>query len=321
MNFRSCIVALALMSGEKPEQWSRSNIAPIPKTGNLSNPANYRGISLSCIIAKMYNRLMLNRIRKVIDPLLRNNQNGFRTGRSTIGQILAVRRIIEEAKTNNLPAILTFIDFKKAFDSIHRGKMLQILKAYGVPPRLLKAIGSMYKDTFAKVLTPDGETAWFKLLAGVLQGDTLAPFLFIIVLDYALRKAISGREVELGLTIKPRSHPAEVETDLDFADDIALLSNEISQAQELLNSVLDQCKNTGLLVNSDKTKFIALNSHSGVKLFTDKEIKRVEDFKYLGSFIMSSEKDIKIRKAKAWTALNDMSEIWKSDISHHVKVR
>ena len=184
----------------------------------------------------MYNRLMLNRIRKVIDPLLRNNQNGFRTGRSTIGQILAVRRIIEEAKTNNLPAILTFIDFKKAFDSIHRGKMLQILKAYGVPPRLLKAIGSMYKDTFAKVLTPDGETAWFKLLAGVLQGDTLAPFLFIIVLDYALRKAISGREVELGLTIKPRRsrrHPAEVETDLDFADDIALLSNEISQAQEL----------------------------------------------------------------------------------------
>ena len=220
-----------------------------------------------------------------------------------------------------MPAILTFIDFKKAFDSIHRGKMLQILKAYGVPPRLLKAIGSMYKDTFAKVLTPDGERAWFKLLAGVLQGDTLAPFLFIIVLDYALRKAISGREVELGLTIKPRSHPAEVETDLDFADDIALLSNEISQAQELLNSVLDQCKNTGLLVNSDKTKFIALNSHSGVKLFTDKEIKRVEDFKYLGSFIMSSEKDIKIRKAKAWTALNDMSEIWKSDISHHVKVR
>ena len=62
----------------------------------------------------------------------------------------------------------------------------------------------MYKETFAKVLTPDGETAWFELLAGVLKGDTLAPFLFIIVLDYALRKAINGREVELGFTITPR---------------------------------------------------------------------------------------------------------------------
>ena len=55
-----------------------------------------------------------------------------------------------------MPAILTFIDFKKAFDSIRRGKMMQILKAYGVPPRLLGAIESMYKDTFARVLSPDG---------------------------------------------------------------------------------------------------------------------------------------------------------------------
>ena len=138
------------------------------------------------IAAKIYNKLILNRLVPFIEPLLRNNQNGFRRGRSTLSQILCLRRIIEEAKAFNLPAILTFIDFKKAFDSIHRGKMIKILRAYGIPPRLLRAIESMYEDTFAKVLTPDGETAWFELLAGVLQGDTLAAFLFIIVLDYAL---------------------------------------------------------------------------------------------------------------------------------------
>ena len=147
----------ALMSSDKPGQWSYSNIVPIPKSGNLSKPANTRGISLSCTFAKIYNRLILNRIRPAIDPLLRNNQNGFRAGRNNVRQILAVRRIIKEAtKAHKLPVILTFIDFKKAFDSIRRGKMMQILKAYGVPPRLLGAIESMYKDTFARVLSPDG---------------------------------------------------------------------------------------------------------------------------------------------------------------------
>ena len=222
--------------------------------------------------------------------------------------------------------ILTFIEFKKAFDSIHRKKMFRILKAYGIPPRLLGAIKSMYQDTFARVLSPDGETAWFEILAGVLQGDTLAPFLFLIVLDYALRKAIHGREAELGFTITPRRsrrHQAIVQTDLDFADDIALLSNDIRQAQELLDHVQSESKKIGLGINSTKTKFIALNSPADVKLIADdgEEIQKVDDFKYLGSYVMSSGRDIKIRKAKAWKAINDMSKIWKSDISRATKKR
>ena len=99
-----------------------------------------------------------------------------------VAQILALRRIIEGFKANNLKAILTFIDFRKAFDSIHRGKMMRVLRAYGVPPNLLRAIETMYSNTKAKIVTPDGETDLFEITAGVLQGDTLAPFLFIIVL-------------------------------------------------------------------------------------------------------------------------------------------
>ena len=161
---------------------------------DLSNTNNYRGISLICIIAKLYNRLILNRIRCVIDPKLRYNQNGFRPKRTTVAQVLALRRIIEGVKANNLPAVLTFIDFSKAFDSIHRGKMIKILKAYGIPPTLLRAIEAMYTNTKAKVVSPDGETELFDITAGVLQGDTLAPFLFVIVLDYAMRKATDGKE-------------------------------------------------------------------------------------------------------------------------------
>ena len=130
----------ALLDNDKPDLWSYMNIIPVPKSGDLSNTNNYRGISLICIIAKLYNRLILNRIRCVIDPKLRYNQNGFRPKRTTVAQVLALRRIIEGVKANNLPAVLTFIDFSKAFDSIHRGKMIRILKAYGIPPTLLRAI-------------------------------------------------------------------------------------------------------------------------------------------------------------------------------------
>ena len=179
------------------------NIVPVPKSGDLSNTNNYRGISLICIIAKIYNRMIL--IRSAIDLKLRINQNGFHPKRTTVAQILTLRRIIEGVKTNHLPAIITFIDFKKAFDSIHRAKMMRILKAYGIPPNLLRAIESMYSNTKARVMTPDGETEQFDITAGVLQGDTLAPFLFIIVLDYAMRKAMGdGKEEELGFTIAPR---------------------------------------------------------------------------------------------------------------------
>ena len=72
--------------------------------------------------------------------------------------------------------------------------MLAILKAYGIPEELATAIRIMYEDTTAKVITTDGETETFNILAGVLQGDTLAPKLFVIVIDYVMRTALLGRE-------------------------------------------------------------------------------------------------------------------------------
>ena len=125
-----------LMVGEKPDQWSESDMKPLPKSGDLGYTDNYRGIALSSIAAKLANRMLLNRIRPKINPQLRPNQNGFRPGRSTVAHILALRRLIEGVRSHNLKAVLTFVDFRKAFDSIHRGRMLQILRAYDVPEKV-----------------------------------------------------------------------------------------------------------------------------------------------------------------------------------------
>eukprot|EP00111_Clytia_hemisphaerica_P007051 TCONS_00020441-protein len=174
-----------LLNHDKPSQWSTSNIIPVPKKGDLSKTGNYRGISLNAISARLVNRMMLNRIQPKLDKNLRSNQNGFRPGRSTQSQILALRRLwIEGVKARHLPAVILFLDFRKAFDSIHRGKMLKVLAAYGIPNELINTIDILYKDTRAKVVSTDGETEYFNIVAGVLQGDTLAPYLFIIILDY-----------------------------------------------------------------------------------------------------------------------------------------
>ena len=88
-------------------------------------------------MTKIYNALLRNCIELKIDNILRKNQNGFRRNRSTTAQILTIRRILEGVHVKNLQAPILFVYFIKAFDSIHRGRMEQILLAYDLPKKKL----------------------------------------------------------------------------------------------------------------------------------------------------------------------------------------
>ena len=121
---------------------------------------------------KYTKKLLLQRIRPVLENILRDNQNGFREKRSTTAQIFTLRRIIEGVKQKHLPAVIIFADFSKAFDSIDWSKMEQILETYGIPNQIIKAIMTMHKNTQAFVKSPDGDTEFFDIIAGVLQGNT-----------------------------------------------------------------------------------------------------------------------------------------------------
>ena len=202
-------------------------ILPFPKKSDLGLAKNYRGIILTSIAAKIYNALLRNRIEPKIDNILRKNQNGFWRNRSTTSQILTIRRILEGVRAKNLQATISFVDFTKAFDSIHREKMEQILLAYGLPKETVAAIMILYRNTQVKIRSLDGDTDYIDIVAGVLQGDTLAPYLFIICLDNVLRTSIDEiKENSFKLT-KERSRRflAKTITDADYADDIALLAN------------------------------------------------------------------------------------------------
>ena len=223
-------------------------------------------------------------------------------------------------------AALLFIDFKKAFDSVHRGKKMKILAAYSIPEELCNAIHALYENTRARILTPDGETDYFDLRAGVLQGDTLAPYIFVIVIDYIMRNTIGEDSEKLGFTLakrKSRRIGPTMVTDLGFADDLALITEGMKASQELLTRLEKEAAKVGLHLNAKKTEVMTYNQPVNIPIKTSngEEIKVVEDFKYLGSYVNKSNDEIKIRKALAWSACHKMQKVWRSTLKKSLKIR
>jgi hypothetical protein len=182
------------------------------------------------------------------------------------------------------------------------------------------------------------------LCVGVLQGDTLAPYLFVIVMDYVMRKSADSVP-DCGFELfKPRSARVRPDltqfthlTDLAFADDIALLSGglnvglnaSLEKAQRLLDLVETEALKVGLSINKNKTEYMVITSSNATETessihlrLKSGEIKRVDDFKYLGSQLISSEKDLKHRKKLAWMACLKLKKIWLSKtLSRDMKLK
>ena len=115
----------------------------------------------------------------------------------------------------------------------------------------------LYKNITVKVHPPDGDTSFFIIVAGILKGDILAPYLFLICQDYALQMSIDLIK-EYGFTLKKArspQYPTETITDTDY---IALLTNTPTQEKSLIHSLEQTAEGIGLLVNADKTEYMFL---------------------------------------------------------------
>ena len=238
-----------------------------------------------------------------------------------ISEILTIRRILEGVRAKNIQATLIFVDFTKAFDSIHRGKIEQIQLAYGITKETVAAITILYSNNKVKVRSPDGHREYFNIVAGVLQGDSLAPYLFIICLDYVLRTSIDKiRGHGFKMTKKrSRMYPAKTITDADYADDIAILANTPNQTDTLLHSLERAATGIGHHVNAHKTQYMCYNQTGDISTQDRTSLKLVDKFTYLGSSVSSTEKDSDTRPTNAWTAIDKLSIIWKSDLTDKMK--
>ena len=129
-----------------PDRWRKGLIVKFSKTGDLKNCKNWRGVTLLPVVSKVLGRILIDRIKSGVDNRLRKEQAGYRSGRGTTDQVFILRNIIEQSHEWQSSLYLNFIDFEKAFDSVHRDSLWIIMKAYGIPLKIVELVKALYSN-------------------------------------------------------------------------------------------------------------------------------------------------------------------------------
>ena len=303
-----------------PAEWKKGLLIKIPKNGDLSRCDKWRGITLLSVPSKVFSRTILNRIKEACDDLLREEQAGFRRGRSCIDQIATLRIIIEQSIEWQSPLYATFVDFEKAFDSINRETIWSIMRHYGIPNKIIAIIKSLYENFTCQIVHNGKMSDEFHVTTGVKQGCLLSPLLFLLVLDWVTKEAYanSGKGIQWTLMQKLE--------DLEFADDLAILSHRLQDMQEKTTALSETGKRVGLGINHQKTKVLKINhQQDGDIQVENQSLDQVNHFVYLGSVVSASggaDEDIERRINLARQAFANLKQVWRSTyISVKTKVR
>jgi hypothetical protein len=301
---------LTYKQGKVPSDWTKSTICPIYKNkGDPSDCKNYRGISLMSHVGKIYERILERRVRNIVEPMLLEQQCGFRPERGTTDQISSVRLLLEKSWEYNLEQHICFIDLEKAFDRIPRKKMWEVLKEYGINGSLLKAIQSTYEDQ-ASVIR--GGTSYFKTNTGVRQGSVLSPILFIIYMDRVMRETMQGTK--------------DCYQCFAYADDIAQTATTKEGLIFIMNKWIDAFDRYDLKMSTSKTEYmpVSRSEHNSDLQTKNGNIKATNSFTYLGcklTSVNSLEEEIDTRIIKYSKNVGFLYPLLKErNIPVHVKV-
>ena len=303
-----------------PDEWDLGIITKIAKSGDLRECSNWRGITIASIVLKIMSLIILNRIKDAVDEKLRDEQAGFRSGRGCSDQIFVLRHIVQQSVEHRVPLALAFVDFEKAFDSVHRPTLWRVLRSYGLPDKYVNLIRNIHEASRCQV-NVDGELSpEFYVSSGVLQGNVLSPLLFAVLIDYVMKETTGDRR--MGIDWVENKHLS----DMEYADDVVLISRSIEELQTLMNGLEENGKRVGLKVNINKTKAMKTDeSLVGSLKLENRDINEVNTFKYLGAIIRkdgSLEDEFTERLKKGNQVMGRLSKIWKSHrLSIHTKIK
>ena len=270
-------------SGITPSVWDKSIIIPIPKSSKSDSrvPLNYRGISLLSTVYKLYSSVLNKRLTDYLElnNVLVDEQNGFRKNRACIDHIFVISSIVRARLEEGKSTFVCFIDFKKAFDWINRELLEYKLLCSGILGTFYKAIKALYKAPVACLELNNFRTGWFPTPFGVKQGDVLSPTLFALYVN-DLAKEI--KQANLGVSIGNINLSI-----LLYADDIALMAENESNLQNMLNIVSKWCSKWRLAINREKTQIIHFRKKTEQQsnysfMFESMSLNYVPSYKYLG---------------------------------------
>ena len=271
------IINLCITQAIWPDALKKAEIVPIFKSGDKHNPVNYRPISLISNIAKVFEKILYNRI---YDFVIKNNiiskqQFGFLKNLGTRDALNYVTNILYQNLDRSKKTLIAFLDLAKAFDTVNHRLLIDKLYCIGIRGQALDLLDSYLSDRYQKVRLNESESYYRKINIGVPQGTILGPLLFLLYINDILKVIQTGKIAS-------------------YADDTAIIStcDTWDQTVEDMNKNLSVIDNflaaNKLSLNIDKSVYMAVGNycdsvpkHIEVKI-RDKDLNRVEVCKYLG---------------------------------------
>jgi hypothetical protein len=257
-------------------------VVPIHKNGDKTDCSNYQDISLLSTSYKILSHILLSKLTPNADEITGDHQFEFQHNRSTTVQIFYIQHILEKKWVYNGTMHKLLIDFKKAYNSVRRAVLYNILTEFGIPKKLVGLIKICINETDSTVHISKNLSDKFLIQNDLNQGDALSLLLFNSALEYAISRVQENQE-----RLKPnRTHQL-----LAYADDINIVGEYIDTIKKYTDALLDASKEVGIEVNQEKTKYM-LMSHSqkvGQKHSTklaNRSFEVVAKFKYLGTTLI-----------------------------------
>ncbi|KAK3570286.1 hypothetical protein QTP86_017201, partial [Hemibagrus guttatus] len=296
VEFLASLFNRVLESERMPEEWRRSVLVPIFKNkGDVQSCSNYRGIKLMSHTMKVWERVVEARLRKVVE--ICEQQYGFMPRKSTTDAIFALRILMEKYRDGQRELHCVFVDLEKAYDRVPREELWYCMRKSGVAEKYVRVVQDMYERSRTVVRCAVGQTEEFNVEVGLHQGSALSPFLFAIVMD------------QLSEEVRQESPWTMM-----FADDIVICSESREQVEENLERWRFALERRGMKVSRSKTEYMCVNERegSGTVRLQGEEVKKVQEFKYLGSTVQSNGecgKEVKKRVQAGWNGWRKVSGV------------
>ena len=278
---------LCLINGHYPKSWASGYITTIHKSGDQTNPNNYRGITVTSAIGKVFNSVLNNRLEQFLtkNNVINECQLGFTKAARTSDHMFILKTILDKyCNSKDGRVYACFVDFHKAFDTvIHTGLKLKLI-SLGVGNKFYNIIKKMYEVSKSSVRCGDNITDSFPIKLGVKQGDNLSPNLFKIFIN-----DLPDYFNDCNDPIVLNDNPIHC---LLYADDLVLLSSSAQGLQSKIDKLHQYCGDWCLSINSSKTKVLVFNKagrHIKQKFtYSDSLIDCVQSYKYLGIHFTAS---------------------------------
>ena len=211
----------SMRSGCVPRDWREAEVTPIFKKGDAGQPSNYRPISLTSIVGKLMESIIVDCVSEHLESnsLLRSSQHGFRRQRSCLTNLVEFFHFVFSEHDRDKAVDVIYLDFQKAFDKVPHHRLLRKVRALGIDGAVARWIENWLDDRRQRVVVHGSVSEWVPVISGVPQGSVLGPLLFIIYVndmdgDMAARISKFADDTKLGMNVAEEGNVARLQEDL-----------------------------------------------------------------------------------------------------------